>query len=257
MHEFKKEHYFEQFNKHLTRTTERLLAYTQDPNEENVHDVRTSIRRLDAAFKILPKKTKQKTKIRKFMSEIKKFFKTNNQIRDFDIISQRLASRKLEESKQILQLIDKKKKKKIANAMIHAVSLQDMKHPNIDKDSIDGLKLEKKFKKTLIRLVENIQVLMPKVVKDAKFVEELHMLRKECKKLRYVLEMTEESQSSNFVKSLRQIQDILGSIHDSDVTIDFLKKLPPKYRADSLIKQESDSRAQTYHKFVEIGRAHV
>ena len=99
MHEFKEEYYFEQLNKYMTKTTERLSAYVQDPNEKNVHDVRTSIRRLDAAFKILPKKIRKKAKLRKFMLEIKKFFKTNNQIRDFDIISQKLISMQSEESK--------------------------------------------------------------------------------------------------------------------------------------------------------------
>ncbi|HEY8110006.1 MAG TPA: CHAD domain-containing protein, partial [Candidatus Nitrosotenuis sp.] len=114
MHEFKTEYYFEQFNKNLTNTSERLSAYLQDPNEKSVHDIRTSIRRLDAAFKILPKKTRQKPKIRKFTSELKKFFKTNNQIRDFDIISQKLILQQSEDHKQILQLVDKKKKNKLA-----------------------------------------------------------------------------------------------------------------------------------------------
>jgi len=252
MHEFRKEHYFEQFNKYLTKTNERLSAYVQDPNEENVHNIRTSIRRLDAAFKILSKKTKKKTKLRKFMLEIRGFFKTNDQIRDFDIISQKLISMQSEDARHVLQLIDKKKRKRIANAMVQAESLQGLERPEIDKDEISDQKLEKKFKKTSIKMIENIQNLMPKVIKDAKFVEELHVLRKECKKLRYVLELTEESESSNFIKSLRQIQDILGSIHDSDITIDFLKKLSSKYKAGEIIRKESDSRAQMYQKFVEL-----
>jgi len=252
MHEFKTEYYFEQFNKYLSKTNERLSAYTQDPNEENVHGVRTSIRRLDAAFKILPKKTKQKAKLRKFMSEIKEFFKTNNQIRDFDIISQKLISWQSEESKQILQLIGEKKKNKIANAMIQVESLQSLEHPKINNDDTDDVKLEKKFKKISIKMIENIQSLMPKVIRDAKFVAELHMLRKECKKLRYVLELTEDSESSNFIKNLKQLQDILGLIHDNDITIDFLRKLSSKYKANEIIKKENDSRTQMYQKFVEL-----
>lgn len=252
MHEFKTEYYFEQFNKNLTRVSERLSAYIQDPNEKNVHDVRTSIRRLDATFKILPKKTRQKTKIKKFTSELRKFFRTNNQIRDFDIISQKLILQQSEDHKQILQLIDKKKKNKIAGAKLQAESLQNLKHPKINIDEMINAKLEKKFKKILIKLIENIQELMPKVVKDAKFVEELHRLRKEYKKLRYVLELTEEPESSNFIKNLKQLQDILGSIHDSDITIDFLKKLPAKYKTGEIIKKETESRIQMYQRFVEL-----
>ena len=252
MHEFKTEYYFEQFNKNMTKTSERLSAYLQDPNEKNVHDVRTSIRRLDAVFKILPKKTRRKTKMKKFASELKKFFKTNNQIRDFDIISQKLIAQQSEVHKQILQLVDKKRKNKLAGAKSQAESLQNLEHPKINKDEIISAKLEKKFKKILIKSIENIQELMPKVIKDSKFVEELHRLRKEYKKLRYVLELTENPESSNFIKNLKQLQDILGSIHDSDITIDFLKKLPSKYKTDEIIKKENDSRMQMYQKFVEL-----
>lgn len=252
MHEFKTEYYFEQLNKNLTKTSERLSAYLQDPNEKNVHDVRTSIRRLDAAFKILPKKTRQKAKMKKLASELRKFFKTNNQIRDFDIISQKLISQQSEDHKQILQLIDKKRKNRIVDAKLQAKSLQNFGYPKISRSEVTDAKLERKFKKILIKLIENIQELMPKVVKDSKFVEELHRLRKEYKKLRYVLELTEDPESSNFIKNLKQLQDILGSVHDSDITVDFLKKLPLKYKTDEIIKKENDSRTQMYQKFVEL-----
>ncbi len=252
MHEFKTEYYFEQLDKNLSKTSERLSAYLQDPNEKNVHDVRTSIRRLDAAFKILPKKIRQKTKIKKFASELRKFFKTNNQIRDFDIITQKIVSQQSENNKEILRLIDKKRKNRIADAKIQAEALENFEYPKINKDETINAKLEKKFKKTLIELIENIQELMPKVIKDHKFVEELHRLRKEYKKLRYALELTEDHESSNFIKNLKQLQDILGSIHDSDITIDFLKKLPSKYKTDDIIKNENDSRIQMYQKFVEL-----
>lgn len=252
MHEFKTEYYFEQFNKNLTKTSERLSAYIQDSNEKNVHDIRTTIRRLDAAFKILPKKTKQKTKTKKFTSEIREFFKANNQIRDFDIISQKLISHQSEDHKQILQLIDKKRKSRIEDAKIQVKSLQNLVCPEINKDEVPSAKLEKKFKKITIQLIENIQELTPKVIKDPKFVEDLHRLRKEYKKLRYVLELTEEPESSNFMKNLKQLQDILGSIRDNDITIDFLEKIPSKYKTDEILKKENDSRIQMYQKFVEL-----
>jgi CHAD domain-containing protein len=252
MHDFKTECYFEQLGKNLTKTTERLSAYLQDPNEKNIHDVRISIRRLDAAFKILPKKTRQKTKLKKFAAKLKKFFEANNKIRDFDIISQKLILQQSEGHEQILQLVDKKKKSSLVNAKLQAKSLKNLEYPKINRDEITNTKLEKRFKKILIKLIKNIQDLMPKVIKDAKFVEELHRLRKECKKLRYVLELTEDPESSNFIKNLKQLQDILGSIHDSDITIDFLKKLSSKYKTDEFIKKENDSRMQMYQKFVEL-----
>src|SRR5574338_176129 len=91
MYDFVAKSYFEKFNKIISKVNERLEKYLAEPNDENVHDVRTAIRRLDAAWKILPKKTKHK-KIEKFVTQYKKFFKINSEIRDFDIIKQKLAA---------------------------------------------------------------------------------------------------------------------------------------------------------------------
>jgi CHAD domain-containing protein len=48
------------FSQNLKRVDKRLRAYLADPeNEDNIHDVRVAIRRLDATFSLPPKKSAQ------------------------------------------------------------------------------------------------------------------------------------------------------------------------------------------------------
>lgn len=246
MHALEPESYFGRLERAIQRSNERMIKYLEAPTADNVHDVRTSIRRLDAAFKVLPKSIRQKPKVRNFVIAHKKFFDTNSQIRDFDIISAKINS-----NGSILEIVKRKKEKRLKAAQRQARKAASLKIPNINFEEISAQKLEKRFSKISVAMVDRIQDLMPQVVESQKNVAELHELRKDCKKLRYLLELTSDAEASNLVKQLRQIQDSLGAIHDIDITVDFLKKLPARCNAEEIIRGESSLRAVLYQKFVQ------
>jgi CHAD domain-containing protein len=248
MYEFVPKDYFEKFDKIITRSNERLSKYQTDPNEENVHNVRTAIRRLDAAYKILPKKIKQRQEILRFIRLRKEFFKINSEIRDWDIIKQNLSPYSSENIQKIIDKIDAKKQEKIILAQKKAKMASKQKTIQIDRDEISSEKLEKKFKKTTLQLINKIERSIPIIVNSDKKIEELHELRKDCKKLRYLLELTNHEESSSFISKLKEMQDVLGTIRDSDITLDFLKK----YNLTDKIKAESEKREQLYKKFVQM-----
>lgn len=246
MQQLEPEQYFATLQRIVQKVQEKLTQYLDTANEENVHDVRTSIRRLESAWRIMPKKLREKPKIRDFVVAYKELFKTNSQIRDFDVISKRISS-----NSTILELIESKKKKKMILARRRAEHASSMRFPSLTVKDISSAKLERRFNKITYRLVERIQMLIPKAVEDEKNVSELHELRKNCKKLRYLLELVDDSTSSDFVNHLKQVQDSLGAIHDIDITVDFLHKLPRKYKVDTLVKSECDLRSVLYQKFVQ------
>jgi len=253
MYNFNPENYFEKFNKILNKSNERLEKYLEDPNEENVHDVRTSIRRLDAAWKILPKKIRYDKKISKFVTLRKEFFKINSQIRDFDIIKQKIATHSSGDTAQILKKIDEKKQDRLRIAQKKAKIASRTNIMKIDQNSIPHEKLEKRFKKITLGLINEVETAIPIVVGDVKKIEQLHELRKDCKKLRYLLEMTDHQEPTNFINKLKEMQDILGSIRDCDIALDFLKKLIKKHTAlDVIVKAELEKRNQLYNKFVQM-----
>jgi CHAD domain-containing protein len=249
MYKLESVNYSEKLNGIAQKVNERLEKYLKEPNEENVHNVRTAIRRLDSAWKVLPKKIRQKRKVAKFVQLHKKFFKANSEIRDLDIMQQRIGS--FPTTEEIKKFIHEKRMRKMRVAQKKAKLSQKLKFPTVKQEQIQISKLEKRFRKISVKLIENIQALIPIATSNEERIAELHELRKDCKKLRYLLELAPNTES-NFVTKLKEMQDLLGSIHDCDITMDFLKKMPPKYDiTKELLKKESELRSQLYEKFVE------
>lgn len=250
---FSPKNYFEKFDKILDKSNERLEKYLRDPSEENVHDVRTSIRRLNAAWSILPKKTRQQKNITNFITLRKEFFRINSQIRDFDIIKQKILVDSSADIIQIIKKIDKRKQDLLKTAQKKAKIAHQKNIIKIEQDMIPHEKLEKRFKKITLGLINKVERTIPIVTSDAKKIEQLHELRKNCKKLRYLLELTDHQEPANFINKLKEMQDVLGSIRDCDITLDFLKKFAKKHRSlDIIIKSEREKRSQLYKKFVQM-----
>src|SRR4051812_30215632 len=82
--------FFDNFVHNILRVDDRLDKYLIDPNENNIHDIRTSTRRLEAAFLASPKQMRNK-KITQYVKESKRLFKANSEIRDFDVIIEKVS----------------------------------------------------------------------------------------------------------------------------------------------------------------------
>ncbi len=250
-HEMVPKNYLEQFDKTVQKMNNQLEKYLSDPNEKNIHEVRISIRRFLMASRILPKKVRQKPKVKNFIEFHKKFFKTNSKIRDFDIISSKLSP--YPEVQEILKLIENEKEEKIRLAQKQAKLSTKLGFPKIKHKRISQVRLENNFRKKSVKMIENIQVLLPKVLSSDEMVSELHELRKECKKLRYLLELSSTSISSDFIAKLKQMQEVLGAIHDSDITTDFLKRtFAEENKFEHILKKEIETRLELYNKLVNM-----
>lgn len=125
----------------------------------------------------------------------------------------------------------------------------------LDTSRLREAKLQRRFDKVVSKLNGKMQSFLPLVLGDPKNIEELHLLRKTCKRLRYMLEIdpTREGFPAS-IDLLRKWQDMLGGIHDSDIVIDFLVSLKgPKSVADVLSK-ERNNRSLAYKEFVSLFR---
>ena len=77
-------------NENLQRVNGRIKKYLKNPKEKNIHDIRTSIRRLNAAYSTLPKKYRTGSSMSAYILSCKELFKINSEIRDLDIIYEKL-----------------------------------------------------------------------------------------------------------------------------------------------------------------------
>ena len=123
----------------------------------------------------------------------------------------------------------------------------------LDEIKVTQKELDSRYSKILANLISKIETNFPIVITDSTKIEELHDLRKACKKLRYMLELLpiENRKALEMRKILQKIQDILGTIHDYDFTINYLEsgeQLSDEIR--EIINNEMQERKLNYERFI-------
>src|SRR5215467_12124098 len=252
-------HFVTKMEENVKRVDDRLDDYIKDSNENNIHDIRTATRRLDASYISLPKKIRRKSKIRKFVTTSKQLFKVNSQVRDCDIICEKLQKYSSEPIyTKLIGSMNRQRKTKLASARKIALSLRDLPVPRVKENEIPAKQLEKRFNKVVLRLRQRVQLDLPIVVTNVNKIEELHELRKTCKKLRYLLELASHQNDVNnkeihaLITELEDVQDILGSIHDSDMMISYLRRLRHPNEVTNILHDEISERNKKYEDFVQF-----
>jgi CHAD domain-containing protein len=243
---------YDKFAKALAR---RVKAYLRDPNAENVHRLRTATRRLQAAFGLLPRTARSEKKAEKAMSRIKKLMKANATVRDQDIILSKLSTYKQNRTyERLLQDLRKSRKSHLEEGKELALDIQKNTVPRVRPRDLSDSTLEKRYNKVVRKLSSRITRELPLVREDASKVEQLHAVRRDAKQLRYVLEMSEFSRPPKALVALRSWQDLLGTIRDHDVMIEYLQRLRKSPEIQLTLNTEIQNRIKNYRKFVEASR---
>ena len=242
-------------SENLRRVHNRVNKYLKDPNEKQIHDVRTAIRRLDATFLILPKKYRNGSPLSEYVLKCKEFFKVNSEIRDYDIIYAKLQKYPSNAQRDsVIETLRATRDASLEHAKSIAGSLKSTDTSKIiDKIGVTEKDLQKRFDKILARLISNIESTFPVVLTDSLKIEELHDLRISCKKLRYLLELLpDENQGAlKTRKTLQKLQDILGAIHDYDFTTDYLSSLGQSSKEiQEIINSENEERRLKFDEFL-------
>jgi len=243
---------YDKFAKALTR---RVKAYLRDPNAENVHRLRTATRRLQAAFALLPKATRNENKAQKTMARIKELMKVNASVRDQDIILSKLSMYKQSTTyERLTESLRKSRKSHLEQAKGLALAVQKDPGPRVKPRDLSDPILQRRYNKVVRKLASKITSELPLVREDPSKVEQLHVVRRDCKQLRYVLEMSEFSRPPKPLATLRSWQDLLGTIRDHDVMIEYLRGLRKSAEIQLALNTEVEDRNKSYRKFVEVSR---
>ena len=246
-------------SENLQKVNNRIKKYLTKPNPKQIHDVRTSIRRLDAIFSTLPKKYRHGSSLSKYVLQCKELFRINSEIRDFDIIYEKLQ--KYPSSVQrdsIIQSLKITRNASLEMAKSIALTLKTTSIDTImDEIYVTEKELQKRYHKIVSRLISIIESTFPVVLSNPLALKELHDLRITCKKLRYMLELLpdENKLAVQTREFLQKIQDNLGSIHDSDFTISYLRSLPQSSKEiQEIIDKENDHRRLQFERFLNYSK---
>lgn len=243
------------YRKKLDRLDSRLVkqvaAYRKDPDEKNVHDLRTATRRLLAAIQLLPKHIRKKKRVVKYVEAYEKLMKLNAETRDLDIIISKIVQHEngmsrfnntLEEIKQI-------RKDSLTKGLEFASTLKYNPRLAVQLKQVSNSDLEKRLDKMAKKYWSKIRNRIRIVLKDPSRGEELHLLREDARKLRYVLDMGSGKKIAKQTMILKSWQDQLGAIHDSDIFILRLETMDSTNEIESLLKHEKNLRNVNYEKF--------
>ena len=237
-------------SRRLNRKTDH---YINDPNENNIHDIRTSIRRFNAAVSTLPRKYREEPLLLEYSKIANKLFNVNSEIRDSDIILTMLEKFSLSPQRNIVtDTLKQTRQAKLENAKTMAQNLKNLNSNMINGIGVTENELQKRYSKILSKLISRIDDVFPIVLTNPLKLEELHELRKDCKKIRYMLELVEkdDKNAASLRRILEKVQDILGSIHDSDATIIYLRSFAPNQEIQEVINKETKQRELGYEKFL-------
>lgn len=235
----------------IKRVYTKLDKYLENPTEDNIHHMRTSLRRLEATYQSSPKQIRKKKKIKEFAKTGKRLFKINSNIRDIDIILEKLAK----EGKMPEQQLEyyenplvQDRENQLEEARTIALDLRGIVVPSLyDKNKTDKNFEEnsiKRLAKISRKLKNKIETKIPIVIGDDSKITELHELRKDSKKLRYLIELVTNKENNDTSKGninddtnilfdnnnhkilehLEKIQGMLGDIHDYDIALDYLRQ---------------------------------
>ena len=160
----------------------KLQDYIKNPNDENIHNIRVAIRRLETAHKILPKNVREREKITNYIKQVKILFKLNAKIRDYDIICAKIESKYQNKTYNIMSSLKNSRIEKLYNANEIALKILHLSIPKISTNILKESKLNKRYFNVLDKIELNIQKNTIIVLGDEKKIGELHMLRKDFKK---------------------------------------------------------------------------
>lgn len=249
--ELGKKVFLKKFEKIVENFCQKLHDYTSDPNDENIHDIRVSIRRLESAYQMLPKNVRKQERIREYVKYAKKLFKINAEIRDGDIICANMESHHFDKTQDLVSALKRSRSEQIKNASKLALEISHLDIPKITKSGIKKSKLAKRCLKILDGTILDIHKNSIIALDDERKIDELHTLRKNFKKLRYTLELASNKKTTqDILQNLKNIQDLLGEIHDSDIIIDHLKSVDRDSKYSDIIAAEVLRRSKKYHSFV-------
>jgi CHAD domain-containing protein len=247
------------YRKNLRRAdralAKKISAYLNEANERNVHDLRTTTRRMLAALQLLPKKLRDERKIVEYGTRLEKLMKSNARTRDLDIVTGKVGRRNSSgEYDALLKQLRRLRESSLQPGLQNARALKADQGLPVQVRQLARADLEKRFEKLSSRYALRMEKRLPVVVGSADEKEELHRLREDTRKLRYILDLGNRKPLRKQLKLLRSWQDILGEIHDSDIFIQYLNEWKKSDQTSSLLDDEAIVRDRNYEKFKTIAK---
>lgn len=277
--------------KHLNALEQEIEGARLAEDTECIHRMRVATRRLRNALSLFADCFSQK-KAANWQNSIKKITRSLGQARDMDVqlivlegIFAQLPERRYRPGIRRILVRLRQRRQKLQHRVINA--LEELEKSGIifqmreRLNALAGFAPEptnsyshELYQRAQLAITQKLDELLSyePYIFDPSKIEELHAMRISAKRLRYTLEVFAPLYSSNLrrpIQAVRQIQEILGIIHDCDVWITTLPKFIDKEKKRTtqyyghlqpfnllvpgiqyFLADRQETREKEYHRFV-------
>ncbi len=226
--------------------TARLCA--EQPTSDAVHEARIAIRKVMAAVSLMPKEYRNDVKTKMAINDLRLFYRACAEIRDIDVIEHALSENATHGSfESIIHDLGRKRSALLSRAAKSGDKFKGLRIPSVK------LVAEKRLRKRLTKQLQERTDRALRFYKSAsgseRRVTELHKLRKECRRMMYLLGFAKQDGAVNIAKAaLEEARTTLGSIRDDDLLLEVLGAVEEDAAA-KLAAIVSSSRRSKYERF--------
>ena len=245
-------HFLGEYEKLGEKVNRFLREYLGNPGTSQTHDLRSSVRRLDAAIKVLPKQTRSEKVVRRCHDRCRNVLRQTSRLRDIDILNERLSRAPRDETVSLLlNNLREEREEFVGDSTKGAWKLFEHHPPKLGKGDLP--RLAQRAQTVLGRLDEKIAEALEISLEDETKADELHRLRKDCKRVRYTLELFPSIRHRRQrLLQVRRWTDLLGEVRDCDVMVGYLSQAKPTETVLSILASERSERHAKYLSFVRL-----
>lgn len=203
------------------RIQRALRAAARNSNPDNVHRLRTSIRRAEVLLAgQFPSSHKRVLKLQR---ELQKVRRRAGKIRDIDVQLNALNSLDLgrpDNSREQLARFLKEKREKRVKKLESVLDSESRSRLRRHLSAVSNeLRANGNRHKSRNKAAKHLRKTLEKVLRSASdpqtFTQErLHDFRMQCKRARYAAEQADEKANAQLIERLKQMQDAIGAWHD-------------------------------------------
>jgi len=242
------------FNRNVVTIDTRLQDFLKLGDSPTTAALRKAIARLRTTHSVLPKRERRRPRIKRYVSASRKLSRAVGAVRDIDTIAawtMQLSEGK--DQRSFISDLGRLRGSNLRTAVLKAKNLREAKSPLLDFRDFDGYDDGKRVDNVEKRLARRVDKEFEEFLSTQE-VDVMHALRKDSKRLRHLLELTERGEAPPLMGRLRSIQDDLGAIRDHDLVIDYLRRRVRLTSTRSLVREEIAKRHARLEDFVTKNR---
>jgi len=242
------------FNKEVEAVEKQIRSFLEKGDAAAVHELRATIRKLEASYSLIPKRYRRKS-AKRYVHTARDLRRATNVLRDTDVILAALTSLPdPREYESLVVALQNSRSRDLKSIVRDARELVDTPKPQLSEEDLGRARLQKRVESLIEDLYADVNKELSNFLKTHD-VKTMHELRKDSRRLRYALELYDGEGSGDVAKRLREIQDTLGAVRDDDLVIDYVRKARPPGKSRLFFREKAADRHAKIEEFVATHRA--